>query len=121
MLDGKHLPWVESAVHLGHILHQSGHMDKDIRVKRANLIDESVSVREMFQFANPAEVKVMQAVKLYVGSHYGSMLFDLGSDMARQYVLQCLDYLCQAGLAGTQANTQILCGPSVELWRWRWL
>ena len=32
MLDGKQLPWVESAVHLGHILHQSGNMDKDIRV-----------------------------------------------------------------------------------------
>jgi hypothetical protein len=58
-------------------------MDKDIRVKRATFIDESVSVREMFQFANPAEV--LQAVKLYVGSHYGSMLWDLGSDMARQY------------------------------------
>ena len=83
MLDGKQLPWVESAVHLGHILHQSGNMDKDIRVKRASFIDESVAVREMFQFANPAEV--LQAVKLYVGSHYGSMLWDLGSDMARQY------------------------------------
>ena len=70
------LPWVESAVHLGHILHQSGNMDKDIRVKRATFIDESVAVREMCQFANPAEV--LQAVKLYVGSHYGSMLWDLG-------------------------------------------
>ena len=83
MLDGKQLPWVESAVHLGHILHQSGNMDKDIRVKRASFIDESVAVREMFQFANPAEV--LQAVKLYVGSHYGSMLWNLGSDKERQY------------------------------------
>ena len=58
-------------------------MDKDIRVKRATFIDESVQVRETFQFANPVEV--LQAVKLYVGSHYGSMLWDLGSDMARQY------------------------------------
>ena len=83
MLDGKQLPWVESAVHIGHLLHQSGNMEKDIRVKRATFIDESVQVRETFQFANPAEV--MQAVKLYVGSHYGSMLWDLDSDMARQY------------------------------------
>ena len=83
MLDGKQLPWVESAVHLGHTLHQSGNMDKDIRIKRANFIDESVEVRETFEFASPTEV--LQAVKLYVGSHYGSMLWDLGCDMATQY------------------------------------
>ena len=28
---------------------------------------------------------MLQAVKLYVGSHYGSMLWDLGCDMAAQY------------------------------------
>ena len=56
MLDGKQLPWVESAVHLGHILHQSGNMDKDIRVKRASFNDESVEVRETFEFASPVEV-----------------------------------------------------------------
>ena len=83
MLDGKELPWVESAVHLGHVLHQSGSMEKDIRSKRASYIDESVSIRETFEFANPAEV--LQAVKLYAGSHYGSMLWDLGSDLATQY------------------------------------
>jgi hypothetical protein len=82
-LDGKQLPWVESAVHLGHVLHQSGSMEKDIRSKRAGFIDESVHVRESFEFASPVEV--LQAVKLYVGSHYGSMLWELGSDMARQY------------------------------------
>ena len=27
VLDGKDLPWVESAVHLGHVLHQSGTME----------------------------------------------------------------------------------------------
>ena len=82
-LDGEQLPWVESAAHLGHVLHQSGKMDKDIRSKRAQFIDESVHVREGFEFASPVEV--LQAVKLYVGSHYGSMLWDFGSDMASQY------------------------------------
>ena len=82
-LDGEQLPWVESAAHLGHILHQSGSMEKDIRSKRASFIDESVQVRESFEFASPVEV--LQAVKLYVGSHYGSMLWDLDSDMAGQY------------------------------------
>jgi hypothetical protein len=82
-LDGEQLHWVESAAHLGHILHQSGSMEKDIRSKRANFIDESVQVRESFEFASPVEV--LQAVKLYVGSHYGSMLWELGSDMTGQY------------------------------------
>ena len=83
LLDGKQLPWVESAVHLGHVLHQSGTMEQDIRTKRARFIDESVEVRETFGFASPAEV--LHAVKLYVGSHYGSMLWNFGSDMAKQY------------------------------------
>ena len=73
ILDGKQLPWVESAVHLGHVLHQSGTMEQDIRTKRAKFIDESVDVRETFGFGSPSEV--LRAVKLYigiVGSHYGT-------------------------------------------------
>ena len=60
VLGGEQLPWVESAVHLGHVLHQSGTMDKDIRSKRAKFIDESLKVREGFAFASPVEV--LQAV-----------------------------------------------------------
>ena len=30
ILDGKMLPWVESALHLGHVLHESGTMDQDL-------------------------------------------------------------------------------------------
>ena len=37
-LDGKELPWVDSAVHLGNVLHESGSMDKDVNVKRASFI-----------------------------------------------------------------------------------
>ena len=44
-LDGKELPWVESAAHLGHIIHETGNMEKDIRVKRAAFIDESTEIR----------------------------------------------------------------------------
>ena len=58
-------------------------MEKDIITKRAKFIDESVHVREGFEFASPVEV--LKAVKLYVGSHYGSILWDFGSDMASQY------------------------------------
>ena len=82
ILDGKQLPWVESDAHLGHVLHQSGTMDKDVGMKWARFIDESI--RETFGFASPMEI--LCAVKLYVGtgSHYGCMLWDLGSDMAKQ-------------------------------------
>ena len=83
VLDGKQLPWVESAIHLGHIFHESGSMEKDIRAKRASFIDNSVEIRETFEFASPSEV--LNAVKLYVGSHNGSMLWDLGGDLAQQY------------------------------------
>ena len=82
-LNGKELPWVESAAHLGHIIHESGTMDRDTRAKRSTFIDESVQIRETFGFANPCEV--IKAVKVYCGSHYGSMLWDLGSPMADQY------------------------------------
>ena len=52
-LDGKELTWVESAAHLGHIIHETGNMEKDIRVKRAVFIDESTTIREVFSFASP--------------------------------------------------------------------
>ena len=65
----------------------SGTMEKDIHVKRATFIDEIVEIHETFGFASPAEV--LQAIKLYFGSHYGShygsMLWELGSDLASQY------------------------------------
>ena len=74
---------MESAVHLGHVLNQTGTMDMDIKSKRASFIDDSTEIRETFSFASPVEV--LAAVKLYAGSHYGSMLWDLGSSMADQY------------------------------------
>ena len=46
-------------------------------------MDDSVDVRETFAFGSPVEV--LSAVKLYAGSHYGSMLWELDSDMAAQY------------------------------------
>ena len=50
-LCGHQLPWVQSAVHLGHELHESGVMDHDTVVKRAQFIDKSVEVRSMFDWA----------------------------------------------------------------------
>ena len=77
MLLGKQLPWVASADHLGHVLHQSGTMDQDALVKRARFIDKTVGIRESFSFAYPAHV--MRAVQVFACDGYGSMLYDLSS------------------------------------------
>ena len=79
---GKELPWVASATHLGHELHESGTMDHDITVKRAEFINKSTEIREMFSFANPVEV--LKAVKVFAGDLYGSNLWQLGSAKAEQ-------------------------------------
>ena len=58
-LYGVDLPWVTSAVHLGHELHQLGTMEHDAKVKRAIFIE---NIRELFEFAHPAQV--LQAVNV---------------------------------------------------------
>ena len=55
-LCGRDLPWVTTATHLGHELHESGTMEHDSLVKRAVFIRNSTEVREVFGFANPVEV-----------------------------------------------------------------
>ena len=75
MLGGTPLPWVSTATHLGHELHESGTMNHDAKVKRAEFIDKSVEIREIFSFASPVEV--LQALKIYCSSFYGSMLWNL--------------------------------------------
>ena len=75
MLGGRELPWVETATHLGHELHESGNMEHDAKVKRAEFIDKSVETRGTFKFASPVEV--LHALKVYCSSFYGCMLWDL--------------------------------------------
>ena len=81
-LCGRSLPWVERASHLGHELHESGQMELDASCKRAQFIEKSVEIRTMFQWAGPAEI--MRALKLYLSSFYGAMLWDLAGERARQ-------------------------------------
>ena len=79
-LNGKILPWVSSATHLGHEIHESGSMEHDSKVKRAKFISDSVDIRETFSFANPVEI--LRAVKVYCSALYGAMLWDLGGSGA---------------------------------------
>ena len=57
-------------------------MDLDTRVKRATFIEKSIEIRESFSFASPVEV--LNAVKLYACSWYGSMLWDLRGEAVSQ-------------------------------------
>ena len=82
-LYGRELPWVSSAAHLGHLLSEEGTMDRDTKDKKAAFITRTTEVRETFSFAHPAEI--LNAVKLYCCDHYGSMLWDLGGELAGQY------------------------------------
>jgi hypothetical protein len=57
-------------------------MDHDTKVKRAEFIVKSTEIRETFGFASPVEV--LRSVKVFAGDLYGSMLWKLGGDMAKQ-------------------------------------
>ena len=81
-LCGRALPWVASATHLGHELHESGTMDHDAVIKRAKFIDDSVEVRTMFSWASPPDI--LKALKTYCSAFYGCMLWDLAGDKATQ-------------------------------------
>ena len=81
-LCGRSLPYVASATHLGHELNETGTMEYDTRIKRAQFISNSLEIRELFSFASPAEV--IRALKVYSCSFYGSNLWELGSNMAEK-------------------------------------
>ena len=82
-LDGKSLPWVQHAEHLGHTLHQTVNMDMDCTRARAKFIGKSLDVREQFHFAKPDQV--LKMVQILCTDAYGSMLWDLGSNTADKY------------------------------------
>ena len=82
-LDGKDLPWVESADHLGHTLHQLTNMEKDCQRARARFIDKTVQIREQLSFAQPDQI--LKAIQLLCSDAYGSMLWNFSSAGSEQY------------------------------------
>ena len=82
-LDGQDLPWVESAVHLGHTLHQLTTMEKDCQIARAKFIDKNVQLREDISFANPDQI--LKAIQIYCSDAYGSMIWNLKSAASEQF------------------------------------
>ena len=83
-LCGKELPWVSSAVHLGHHLHEDGTLTHDTEVKRAEYIAKSMELREMINFASPVEV--LAATEVYCSDYYRSLAgWDFGGDKASMF------------------------------------
>ena len=80
---------VTNATHLGHQLHQSGTMDYDADIKRAQFIEKSLEIREIFSFAHP--LQILQAVNTYAAHFYGSMLWNLYGHSANK-VFRCWNY-----------------------------
>ena len=54
-----------------------------MQVKNAQFINTSVEIRDTFSFAEPCQV--LAAVHVYAGHYYGSMLWQLDSDMVGQF------------------------------------
>ena len=82
-LNGKDLPWVETAEHLGHTLHQLGTMDSDCNKARAKFVQKNIETREMLGFAHPEQI--LTAVRVFCCDAYGAMLWSLSSNTAEQY------------------------------------
>jgi hypothetical protein len=55
-LYGQDLPWVSTATHLGHGLHQDGTMDHDCKFKRCRFNENSNTIRETFKFAEQQQI-----------------------------------------------------------------
>ena len=85
-LNGMSLPWVTSANHLGHTLHQDCTMDEDARSKRMTFITDTTDLREMFFWADPRQI--IFAMQVYCTSFYGSMLYDLYGEEANM-IFRC--------------------------------
>ena len=82
-LNGRNLPFVPNATHLGHELTQACTMELDCKIKRADYIVKTVNIRETFSFAEPEQI--LQAVEKYCCDYYGAMLWQLDSQMAGQF------------------------------------
>ena len=82
-LDGKALPWVETADHLGHTLHQLTSMDKDCHRARGKFISKSVQIRDQLGYADP--LHKLKAVQVMCTDAYGCMLWDLASSSSEQF------------------------------------
>ena len=80
---GKRFPWVPHAVHIGNTLHEDGTMEQDVKVKRAQFIDEVQNLQQEFYKCHPeVQAKLMT---LYSSSCYGSNTWNLFGNWAKKF------------------------------------
>ena len=76
------LPWVKDYKHLGHFIHTDESMSHDILQKRGQFISKVHALRQELGKQHP-EV-FMYLVQVYLGSMYGSNIWDLFSPASRR-------------------------------------
>ena len=74
-LNGDHLPWVDSALHVGNTLERDNSFSKDLMMKRGDFIGRIHSILQEFYFANP--IVKMKMFNIYSTSFYGSNLWNI--------------------------------------------
>ena len=82
ILYNKQLPWVDSHIHLGHLIHKDESMCHDILNKRGEFISNVHSLRQELGDQEPDVF--MKLVNIYYSSMYGSNVWDLYSDTANK-------------------------------------
>ena len=82
-LNGRNLPYVTTATHLGHELSQACDMEYDMKTRRARYIDRTTDVRDAFDFAEPKQI--LKAIDIYCGDNYGTMIWPLDGFSAGKY------------------------------------
>ena len=63
LLNGRALPWVDHATHLGHELHTSGNEDLDCCMRRGAYISVTTKLLGIFKFAHP--LQKLSAIQTY--------------------------------------------------------
>lgn len=78
MLYNKPLPWVDSHIHLGHLVHKDETLFHDLSFKRAQFISNYHALIQELGSQYPSVL--MKLVRIYYCSFYGSNLWDLYSE-----------------------------------------
>lgn len=77
---GDDIPWVTSAIHLGHIINVDERTSHDLNSKRCAFISGVHGLRQ--EMGDQVPSVFMQLVHIYKSSFYGSNLWDLNDDTA---------------------------------------
>ena len=79
VLNGKHLPWVETAKYLGSMIsNKKDILETDISMKRGKFIENANTLLQEFKWAHLAIMA--RIIMIYNSNIYGSNLFPLNSN-----------------------------------------